>query len=108
MPKLTFQSDVSWSGEGVRSIAQIGDRQVVIDEPKSLGGTDQGPNPVEYLLAALGGCISILVSMFADRHKVEDRKSTRLNSSHVRISYAVFCLKKKMIIIPKLIALNRF
>src|SRR5690554_7015913 len=26
---------------------------------------------------------------------VPDRKSTRLNSSHVRISYAVFCLKKK-------------
>src|SRR3989442_15707010 len=26
-----------------------------------------------------------------------DRKSTRLNSSHVRISYAVFCLKKKTI-----------
>src|SRR5690554_4180542 len=28
-------------------------------------------------------------------NKVGDRKSTRLNSSHVRISYAVFCLKKK-------------
>src|SRR5690554_7295083 len=27
--------------------------------------------------------------------EAEDRKSTRLNSSHVRISYAVFCLKKK-------------
>src|SRR3989442_8837272 len=27
---------------------------------------------------------------------LQDRKSTRLNSSHVRISYAVFCLKKKM------------
>src|SRR5690625_7130062 len=27
--------------------------------------------------------------------RVEDRKSTRLNSSHVAISYAVFCLKKK-------------
>src|SRR5690606_39999610 len=27
--------------------------------------------------------------------KEEDRKSTRLNSSHVKISYAVFCLKKK-------------
>src|SRR5436309_4784505 len=27
--------------------------------------------------------------------KYEDRKSTRLNSSHVKISYAVFCLKKK-------------
>src|SRR5436309_11269450 len=31
-----------------------------------------------------------------ERHPaVEDRKSTRLNSSHVKISYAVFCLKKK-------------
>src|SRR3989442_7499271 len=29
------------------------------------------------------------------RTGVGDRKSTRLNSSHVRISYAVFCLKKK-------------
>src|SRR5690554_7603014 len=30
-----------------------------------------------------------------DGSDVPDRKSTRLNSSHVRISYAVFCLKKK-------------
>src|SRR5699024_11476737 len=29
------------------------------------------------------------------RDRLEDRKSTRLNSSHVSISYAVFCLKKK-------------
>src|SRR5690349_23968024 len=29
------------------------------------------------------------------RFREEDRKSTRLNSSHVEISYAVFCLKKK-------------
>src|SRR3712207_8671791 len=28
-------------------------------------------------------------------HTPEDRKSTRLNSSHANISYAVFCLKKK-------------
>src|SRR3712207_9083338 len=28
-------------------------------------------------------------------HGLEDRKSTRLNSSHANISYAVFCLKKK-------------
>src|SRR5690625_5343406 len=30
------------------------------------------------------------------RFECRDRKSTRLNSSHVAISYAVFCLKKKM------------
>src|SRR2546430_12638153 len=29
------------------------------------------------------------------RHPAQDRKSTRLNSSHSQISYAVFCLKKK-------------
>src|SRR2546430_9942536 len=32
------------------------------------------------------------------RHSGADRKSTRLNSSHSQISYAVFCLKKKNII----------
>src|SRR5437870_10235204 len=40
------------------------------------------------------------------RHTIrQDRKSTRLNSSHVAISYAVFCLKKKMeFILPNLLA----
>src|SRR5690554_5388288 len=35
------------------------------------------------------------VSISSDGNIIADRKSTRLNSSHVRISYAVFCLKKK-------------
>src|SRR5207249_9573700 len=40
------------------------------------------------------------------RAQVQDRKSTRLNSSHVSISYAVFCLKKKTeLFIPAEIAL---
>src|SRR2546427_3765679 len=33
-----------------------------------------------------------------DRERQGDRKSTRLNSSHSQISYAVFCLKKKTIL----------
>src|SRR5690606_39979933 len=32
--------------------------------------------------------------------EVEDRKSTRLNSSHVKSSYAVFCLKQKILHLP--------
>src|SRR5690606_40651040 len=32
---------------------------------------------------------------FVEKQDRRDRKSTRLNSSHVKISYAVFCLKKK-------------
>src|SRR5256885_3581288 len=31
-----------------------------------------------------------------EEHQAQDRKSTRLNSSHLVISYAVFCLKKKI------------
>src|SRR3712207_8016974 len=41
-----------------------------------------------------------LEGFFADdacRHVIQDRKSTRLNSSHANISYAVFCLKKKRV-----------
>src|SRR2546430_5749684 len=33
--------------------------------------------------------------VFSPAHVSQDRKSTRLNSSHSQISYAVFCLKKK-------------
>src|SRR5260221_3344552 len=45
-----------------------------------------GPHPV--LRLAVGECL-------ADGQPQQDRKSTRLNSSHTVISYAVFCLKKK-------------
>src|SRR5437868_15008751 len=37
---------------------------------------------------------------FSDLPQKSDRKSTRLNSSHVSISYAVFCLKKKNEVMP--------
>src|SRR5690606_40641597 len=37
-----------------------------------------------------------LVTGIPPQQEKTDRKSTRLNSSHVKISYAVFCLKKKM------------
>src|SRR5690625_6377407 len=47
--------------------------------------------PAQY--GAIGA--PTLVVWTSDDPTAEDRKSTRLNSSHVAISYAVFCLKKK-------------
>src|SRR3712207_7007424 len=48
---------------------------------------------------AQGGILSTLAAMGGGRagsgQGARDRKSTRLNSSHANISYAVFCLKKK-------------
>src|SRR3712207_7935669 len=37
----------------------------------------------------------VLTQRLAQAQQEQDRKSTRLNSSHANISYAVFCLKKK-------------
>src|SRR5690625_6878416 len=45
-------------------------------------------------LALFGGAVNV-VGQHALEKLARDRKSTRLNSSHVAISYAVFCLKKK-------------
>src|SRR3712207_7674760 len=49
--------------------------------------------PCIFILPHLGQCVS-KDSTF-EPHSLQDRKSTRLNSSHANISYAVFCLKKK-------------
>src|SRR5690606_39384766 len=45
--------------------------------------------------AAGGGCVDRVRRTAGRLCEHADRKSTRLNSSHVKISYAVFCLKKK-------------
>src|SRR3712207_8497443 len=50
------------------------------------------------LLATLPVPLYLALVLWIDRFEPEDRKSTRLNSSHANISYAVFCLKKKNII----------
>src|SRR5258708_24838001 len=58
----------------------------------------QGPVPEKrhsYHLTGSGGAEGSELYSVADQFPVEDRKSTRLNSSHQIISYAVFCLKKK-------------
>src|SRR5258708_30007120 len=52
--------------------------------------------PVIALFVAIASLTTlIVVHRLSERHD-QDRKSTRLNSSHQIISYAVFCLKKKI------------
>src|SRR2546426_6642206 len=59
------------------------------------------PDPPRQLLRDAGTGIPVadphgsLARSLEARDEAEDRKSTRLNSSHLVISYAVFCLKKK-------------
>src|SRR5690554_7851398 len=71
---------------------------LVLVEQFRIGALDKSPVP--WLLEIVAGLIDTdeepaEVARREAREEAEDRKSTRLNSSHVRISYAVFCLKKK-------------
>src|SRR5256885_6362927 len=65
------------------SADQAGERFVPANEGKATGR----PSSREY--------IPIWTPRVLNVEKATDRKSTRLNSSHLVISYAVFCLKKK-------------
>src|SRR2546427_4585189 len=54
-----------------------------------------GHGPAVVLIHGFGDTGDMWSPMAAVLAKDQDRKSTRLNSSHSQISYAVFCLKKK-------------
>ncbi len=51
---------------GVQTHSQIRNFDtVVMDEPTALGGADQGPNPLEYLVASLNGCKGVMIPLIA-------------------------------------------
>src|SRR3712207_7189273 len=76
-----------------RSLAVgVGRGQQVVAVGRAVGADEHGAGAVtgraEHRHAAVLADPGVL-------HALPDRKSTRLNSSHANISYAVFCLKKK-------------
>jgi len=46
---------------------QIGQHRLKGDEPVDFGGTDTGPSPYDFLVAALGTCTSMTISLYARR-----------------------------------------
>jgi uncharacterized OsmC-like protein len=47
--------------------------EIVIDEPEDLGGTNQGPNPVDVVLAAYAGCLNVMAHVCAKELDFEMR-----------------------------------
>src|SRR3712207_4611376 len=83
-----FRSDLVGVERGVVALVRR--------EEAALVGLDPGVGVLRARQVPHGG---EGLGLVVERHDVgardEDRKSTRLNSSHANISYAVFCLKKK-------------
>ncbi|WP_064609825.1 OsmC family protein [Photobacterium sp. J15] len=79
MSDLKF-SVVGHSESATRVAVKARDFTLVVDEPIGLGGQDLGPNPVEYELAALVGCINVM------GHIIAKEMSFGINSLKIKAS----------------------
>ena len=68
-----WRARVKWVG-GFRAKVYVRDHTFTIDEPADLAGVDTAPNAVEYVLSALGGCLTVgfILNATKRRVKVED------------------------------------
>ena len=69
MNLATVTSD-SKSDQGLTVKTSIRDFELTNDEPSDMGGEDQGPTPMEMILAGLGSCLCIMSKMTAKKLKL--------------------------------------
>ena len=73
-----------------------GDHELIADEPESLGGSNNGPDPYALLLSALGACKAITVRMYADRKQWPlDRLELALSHQRVHANDCEDCEHKE-------------
>lgn len=72
MAKATFNVTAQ-SENPTKTVVRARDFEMIIDEPRNLKGTDHGPNPVEYILGALAGCLNVVGHLVAQELGIELR-----------------------------------
>ncbi len=87
---------VHGSARGFTQEIVAGSHRLAADEPKDVGGNDEGPSPYDLLLAALGSCTSITVGMYARRKDwpLQD-VTTRLRHSRIHATDCEECETKE-------------
>jgi putative redox protein len=80
---------VSGGPAGLRQTISVGPHQLISDEPQRAGGNDEGPDPYELMLAALGACTNMTLRLYAER-KQWPLKEVRVVLEHSK-SYAKDC-----------------
>lgn len=69
-----------------------GRHRMLADEPASVGGTDTGPTPYEYLSVALGACTTMTLRMYAEHKKLElPRVSVSVTHGKVAAAHCEDC-----------------
>lgn len=64
-PRLeTFRASGVWQG-GLHTRVDARQFALDVDEPPTIGGADAGANPIEYVLASLNGCITVVIQTVA-------------------------------------------
>ena len=77
---------------GFRTDLFVNGHALVADEPKSYGGTDEGPSPYDYLLAALGACTGMTLQMYAGRKEWPlEAAVVRLHHSKIHAEDCAHC-----------------
>lgn len=70
MSDLNFRIHAK-SENATKTVVRARKFQIVIDEPPTLGGNDEGANPVEYLIAAYAGCINVMGHLIAKEMEMD-------------------------------------
>lgn len=66
----TIKTQAAWKG-GMRVDVQARDHNVIIDQPQGMGGKDEGANPMEIQLFALGGCLGTIAAIIAKQERID-------------------------------------
>ena len=60
----TVRAEGEWKGN-YRTDLDVRDFRFVIAEPEKIGGKNEGPTPMEYVLGALNGCLNVVIELVA-------------------------------------------